>query len=671
VRGALVATRRWAAKLEEDALAFDPSVRTMFVAALALGALVLAFYQREGLTLIDGDSAGHLYIARRTVESLTPSFAQLGGTWLPLPHVLMIPLVWSDALWESGLAGGIVSTIAFAGAAAYVYASVRRISEHSLAGVLASALFATNANLLYMQTTAMTEPLTILIIVAATYHMLRWTESGSLVQLLVSALWVMAGTLVRYEMWSLVPAGTAIVAFTGLRRNGWRAAEGLAVAWATVASYGIVLWLIYSQVVFGDALNFMRGDGTGAAFAAEKSAQGLLPYHGHPLVAIQYYGWATIDNLGLPLAAAGLAGAIALLSRRTSWPIKLALLLPVTLFAFEALSLTIGQSAMGNPHTDPPQFVNSRYGLLMLPAAVLMAGQLVRLRTVGAVLLVAALAPQLVALPGVLNPRHTLERSATTDLRQLARTWTDDNFPFLRGGQQITLLDAALAGGVDPHEVDAGTWVRENDPGGRILISTVRNDAALLMMRSGLPVARFVTEGNKPYFANALRSTDQLSLIVYEPYSARDNVRSLFQDGPPDGFVLDFDNGDFQIYGRSSLGGGDRPTGVPAGALPMTPGTSIGFLRLPRGVPAAATYVGYALKCEHSLLELATSRWVFYADADCHELGITNHTRERELGGPVRVELDNANTFTIYSDRDRFDVPVRRAWSEPFIAPGQ
>ena len=100
----------WLARAGQEALEAGPSVPVMFGAALVLGVFVLGLYQQQGLTLIYGDSAGHLYIARRTIDSLTPSFAQLGGIWLPLPHVLMIPLVWEDTLWRTGLAGGIVST---------------------------------------------------------------------------------------------------------------------------------------------------------------------------------------------------------------------------------------------------------------------------------------------------------------------------------------------------------------------------------------------------------------------------------------------------------------------------------------------------------------------------------------------------------------------------------
>src|SRR5688572_26742699 len=49
-----------------------------------------------------GDSESHLNIAKRVVDSITPGFAQLGGIWLPLPHLFMVPFIWSDFMWRTG-----------------------------------------------------------------------------------------------------------------------------------------------------------------------------------------------------------------------------------------------------------------------------------------------------------------------------------------------------------------------------------------------------------------------------------------------------------------------------------------------------------------------------------------------------------------------------------------
>src|SRR5882724_2671810 len=51
-----------------------------------------------------GDAESHLNIAKRVVSSLTPGMAQLGGIWLPLPHILLVPFVYFDVLWRTGLA---------------------------------------------------------------------------------------------------------------------------------------------------------------------------------------------------------------------------------------------------------------------------------------------------------------------------------------------------------------------------------------------------------------------------------------------------------------------------------------------------------------------------------------------------------------------------------------
>jgi len=72
-------------------------------------AAAIAYFYRTGSTLYAGDGEAHLNIARRIVDSRTPGWSQVGTTWLPLPHLLMIPLVRNDWMWRTGLGGAIVS----------------------------------------------------------------------------------------------------------------------------------------------------------------------------------------------------------------------------------------------------------------------------------------------------------------------------------------------------------------------------------------------------------------------------------------------------------------------------------------------------------------------------------------------------------------------------------
>src|SRR5437660_5646226 len=80
---------------------------------ILLSALAVYFFYSHGYLLYYGDAEAHLNIARRVVDSQTPGYDQLGSPWLPLPHVLMLPLVRVDSLWRSGLAGAIPSAICF------------------------------------------------------------------------------------------------------------------------------------------------------------------------------------------------------------------------------------------------------------------------------------------------------------------------------------------------------------------------------------------------------------------------------------------------------------------------------------------------------------------------------------------------------------------------------
>src|SRR5579863_10417539 len=99
----------------------------------AVMAAAIAYFYRTGSTLFAGDAEAHLNIARRIVDSRTPGWSQVGTTWLPLPHLLMVPLVRNDWMWRTGLAGAIVSGIAMSLAAAFLFAAVHRIFRNAAA----------------------------------------------------------------------------------------------------------------------------------------------------------------------------------------------------------------------------------------------------------------------------------------------------------------------------------------------------------------------------------------------------------------------------------------------------------------------------------------------------------------------------------------------------------
>src|ERR1700719_1321766 len=117
-----------------------------FLASAAVMAAAIAYFHQSGSTLYSGDAEAHLDIARRIIDSRTPGWAQIGTTWLPLPHLLAIPLVRNDWLWHTGLAGAIASGISMTLAATFLFASVHRVFSSETAAAAAWAVFLLNPN---------------------------------------------------------------------------------------------------------------------------------------------------------------------------------------------------------------------------------------------------------------------------------------------------------------------------------------------------------------------------------------------------------------------------------------------------------------------------------------------------------------------------------------------
>src|SRR3990170_8397791 len=103
----------------------------------------LVYYQ-NGLGLSYNDARSHLDIGRRVVEGLKPGFAQLGSVWLPLPHLLMVPTIWNNFMWHSGLSGAIVSMISFVGTGLLIYYFLKEIGVRMLGRLVGVAVFVAN-----------------------------------------------------------------------------------------------------------------------------------------------------------------------------------------------------------------------------------------------------------------------------------------------------------------------------------------------------------------------------------------------------------------------------------------------------------------------------------------------------------------------------------------------
>src|ERR1019366_3071824 len=187
------------------------------VAAIALLSLWSAawvwFFYRGGYLAYYGDAGAHLNIARRILDSRTPGYDQIGSVWLPLPHVLTMLLARNDALWRTALAGSMVSGISFVLAGAFLFRTARRVFEGkaAVAAIAATVVFATNPNVLYLQSTAMNEPLFMAAAMAVLYFTIRFRDTQSWAAVCGAGMGALCGTLTRYEGWFLVPFVTLFV----------------------------------------------------------------------------------------------------------------------------------------------------------------------------------------------------------------------------------------------------------------------------------------------------------------------------------------------------------------------------------------------------------------------------------------------------------------------------
>jgi hypothetical protein len=379
----------------------------------AVGALWF-FYSRNEI-LLSGDAVAHINIARRVFDSRTPGLLQLGSVWLPLPHLLTIPFIVNGRMWQSGIGGSIVSVISYVAAGLGLF---RLLSNWSRAAAWTCTLFfALNPNVLYVQSTALNEPLylatsiwTIVFFVEA-WRLLRLNQhaaAGASIQR--GAIMITASVLTRYDGWFLGCVCWAAILprlVDALRRDRERHFRVVIYKALLLTALGPGLWVAYNFGVYENALEFANGPYSAKAIAHRTTIEGAPPYPGenHALTAAVYFIKAVQLNVGDGFLAKLLVFLAALSSAawviRNDWLVVFLLWSPLI---FYALTIAYGSVPIFIPVWWPYSYYNTRYGLELLPALAAGIGffvywmnklsktRRVRIMNTGLVLLVAAVA---------------------------------------------------------------------------------------------------------------------------------------------------------------------------------------------------------------------------------------------------------------------------------------
>ena len=351
------------------------------LAAVVAGFFALALSAKNGYMMLYGDAVAHLAKARGLVDTNTPGLSQLGGVWLPLPHILMLPFIGRMDWWQNGMAGAWPSLICYVVGVMGIYRLARRMLTLPWA-LVAAAFFGLNANLLYLSTTAMTEPLFLALLI---WIVLRTMEFSDAVKapvtrhsayaitsrMLELGGLILAATMTRYDGWIL---GTAVWCVVGWQlwnhpAIGRQVAPGFAV-FTILCLVGPALWFWYNHTFEGDWLDFMRGPHSAREIDRRTSPPGAHKYWGwhNPAWSLMLYArTAQVDaaawETGWLLAAAALWGSWKawLSTVNRAW---LLLWLPLPFYVY---SISYGSVPIFIPQLYPHSYYNSRYGLELLP----------------------------------------------------------------------------------------------------------------------------------------------------------------------------------------------------------------------------------------------------------------------------------------------------------------
>lgn len=362
----------------------------VLVSTSVLSLLSFAFCLQHNLLLLYGDAVAHLHIARRVFDSMNPGFRQLGSVWLPLPHILLIPFVQRMDWWQSGVAGAIPSMACYVAGCVGLY-RLARLWLSPLASTLALAFYALNPGLLYMQSTAMTEPLFLaemiwsaLLIAAFCLRLREKPTAGEGKVLIAAGLVLVAAVYTRYDGWIYASFAWLVVAFSLWRHRVVRdPVVGMFLLFTIILATAPATWCAYNAKQFGDPLDFLRGPYSAKAIEIRTSTPGAPHYpgwHSMKVAALHFLKAAELgvipERFGRRLVWLCVAGTLVALYENRSKAIVAALLLWIPL-PFYAYSIAYGSVPIFVPVWWPFSWYNTRYGMEMLPALALFLAFLV------------------------------------------------------------------------------------------------------------------------------------------------------------------------------------------------------------------------------------------------------------------------------------------------------
>lgn len=455
----------------------------------------IVFYL-NGLGVAYNDARSHLDISRRVVESLKPGFAQLGSVWLPLPHLLATVTVWNDFMWHSGLSGALQSMVAYVGTGLLIYLFLQRLGVSMFGRLIGVFIFALNINILYMQSTAMTELLLLGTMMAGMYELMLWHKKEEILRLIKAAFWIMLSTLIRYDGWFLFVFAIGLILYHTIKKHGYKQAEGVLVLFCTLGGFGIVLWLLWNQLIFKDPLYFAFGPYSANHQQKLLEEAGVLATKHDLLFSLKTYFYALVYNSNLFAVILAVIGAGLLwFDKKIDQGMRIASIALISPFFFNVLALFLGHSVLFVQGLNGNSWFNVRYGLMMVPAIAIFVGYFVS------------------RVPNI--------RYAVLGLLTLVTFFSFVN-------RDAVTIDDAEIGSSGKNVSEVSGWLNQNakDKEGFVLISVASHDA--IIFSSGLPMKKFIHEGAGKYWENGISHPELWARWVI--MRTNDNTDNTFKE---------------------------------------------------------------------------------------------------------------------------------------------
>jgi hypothetical protein len=302
--------------------------RRLAGAAFLCGAGAWIWFLTQGLVLSHYDAKAHLVVARRVFDSITPGWQQIGAVWLPLPHLIQILPTQVDAFYRTGAFASLVSIVSFSIMTWAAARLVLAMTGSALGAFTAAVLLIANPNLLYLQSTPMTEPLMLAVVFVVLFWLYEWVEAAParIPTRLGVALFAAAWT--RYEAWLILAAALAAVAYVLTRR-------GMALKRVAGVLTSLAIWPAAAAALFAGNSRITTGHWlvTGGFYEVDPT------YHGLALKSLIAVWWGTHRLSGYVVESVALAAAAWLATRAVTHRSAAVNLVPLTLFSAAALPL--------------------------------------------------------------------------------------------------------------------------------------------------------------------------------------------------------------------------------------------------------------------------------------------------------------------------------------------